>query len=88
LEDADVDDDGIPDQIELMKVQLQKEKIKSDIKLKEKQLTEQIRAYRVAEAQKEKEIAIKKKAANKPVNKVINNYGLIKIRNQHLGLMY
>jgi hypothetical protein len=69
LEDADVDDDGILDRIELMKVQLQKEKIKSDIKLKEKQLTEQIRANRVAEAQKEKEIAIKKKAANKPVNK-------------------
>lgn len=55
--------------LDLLKLQLQREKQRSDSKIKDKQLTEQIRANRVAERQKDKEIAIKKKVASKPVSK-------------------
>jgi hypothetical protein len=68
-EDADKDDNGVKDQIDLMKVQLQKEKQSIEAKHKEKQLAEEVRRNRVAEQQKEKEIAIKKKQANKPLVK-------------------
>jgi len=64
--EADINDDEEDNSMEILKLQLQKEKQKTEAKLKEKQLTEQIRANRVAERQKEKEIAIKKKVASKP----------------------
>lgn len=64
--EADINDDEEDNSMEILKLQLQKEKQRTEAKLKEKQLTEQIRANRVAERQKEKEIAIKKKVANKP----------------------
>ena len=64
--EADINDEEEDNSMEILKLQLQKEKQRTEAKLKEKQLTEQIRANRVAERQKEKEIAIKKKVANKP----------------------
>jgi len=67
--ESDLAEEPEDNSMELLKLQLQKEKQRSDTKLKEKQLTEQIRTNRVAERQKEKEIAIKKKIANKPVAK-------------------
>lgn len=67
--DVDKDDNGIKDQLDLLKVQLQKEKQSVEAKHKEKQLAEEVRRNKVAEQQKEKEIAIKKKIASKPVVK-------------------
>jgi hypothetical protein len=67
--DMDKDDNGIKDQLDLLKVQLQKEKQSVEAKHKEKQLAEEVRRNKVAEQQKEKEIAIKKKIASKPVVK-------------------
>ena len=72
LGDNDTDNNGIKDQIDLMKLQLQKDKQKADSKYKEQQLAEEIRSNRIAEQQKEKEIAIKKKVANKPTPKPVN----------------
>jgi len=69
VEDTDTNDNGIRDQIDLMKLQLQKDKQRIDAKHKETQLAEQSRAAKVAERQKEKEIAIKKKVASRPVIK-------------------
>jgi len=67
--ESDIDTEVKDNSMEMLKLQLQGDKQRSDNKLKEKQLTEQIRANRVAERQKEKEIAIKKKVANKPIVK-------------------
>jgi len=67
--DNDTNDNGIKDQIDLMKIQLQKDKQAIDAKQKEKQIAEEVRRNKVAEQQKEKEIAIKRKVANKPVVK-------------------
>ena len=64
--ESEVEEEPEDNSFELLKLQLQKEKQRTEAKLKEKQLTEQIRANRVAERQKEKEIAIKKKVASKP----------------------
>lgn len=49
------------------KLQLQKEKQDNDFKLKSIQVTEDIRANKVKEQQKDEEISIKRKVANKPV---------------------
>jgi len=70
-EDGDENDNGIKDQIDLMKVKLQEEKQAIDAKQTDKKLNEEMRRNRKAEQQKEKEIAIKQKIANKPnpVNK-------------------
>jgi hypothetical protein len=65
----DTNDNGIRDQIDLMKLKLQNDKQRIDAKHKEAQLAEQSRAAKVAERQKEQEIAIKRKVANKPVVK-------------------
>jgi hypothetical protein len=51
--------------IEYAKIELQREKARSDSKIKERALAEDIRKNKVAEEQKEKEIIIKRKAANK-----------------------
>jgi len=67
--DNDTNDNGIKDQIDLMKIQLQKDKQAIDAKQKEKQIAEEVRRNKVAEQQKEKEIAIKRKQVNKPVTK-------------------
>jgi hypothetical protein len=64
--DMDANDNGIRDQIDLMKIRLQKDKQRLDSKHKEEQLREDERKNRVAERQREKEIAIKKKVASKP----------------------
>jgi len=68
--DNDTNDNGIKDQIDLMKIQLQKDKQAIDAKQKEKQIAEEVRRNKVAEQQKEKEIAIKRKVANKPTSSV------------------
>lgn len=67
--ETDTDDNGVRNQIDLMKIQLQKDKQRLDAKIKEKQLDEQARSNKVAERQKQEEIAIKRKVANKPVVK-------------------
>jgi hypothetical protein len=64
--DMDTDDNGVRDQIDMMKVQLQKDKQRVDAKIKDRQLAEEARSNKVAEQQREKEIAIKRKVANKP----------------------
>lgn len=55
---------------EFAKIQLQKEKIANDFKLKNEQIGEVARSNRVKEQQKNEEIAIKRKVANKPTPKV------------------
>ena len=47
-------------------LQLQREKMQKDAELKDKQIKEDIRSNKVAEKQKQQEIAIKRKQANKP----------------------
>ena len=64
--DMDTDDNGTKDQIDMMKIQLQKDKQRVDAKTKDRQLAEEARSNKVAEQQREKEIAIKRKVANKP----------------------
>jgi len=56
------------DFINQVKVDLQREKQGNDRQLKERQLSEQERQAKVAEGQKNQEIAIKRKQANKPTN--------------------
>jgi len=51
---------------DVMKIQLDKEKIQRDAELKSKQINEDIRKNKVAEKQRQEEIAIKRKQANKP----------------------
>ena len=54
------------DPLEVEKVRLQREKQTKELSLKEKQIQEDIRMNRVAEQQKNEEISIKRKQANKP----------------------
>lgn len=54
---------------EFAKLQLQKEKQENDFKLKTMQVSEDMRSNRVKEQQKDEEIAIKRKIANKPTPK-------------------
>jgi len=61
-EEPEVEDNSM----ERMKMELQKDKQRADERIKERQLEEDKRKNRVAEQQKEKEIAIKRKVANKP----------------------
>lgn len=68
-DNEDVDSNGFKDQIDLMKLDLDKKKQDIDAKIANRKLEEDIRKNRVAERQKEKEIAIKRKSVNKPVNK-------------------
>jgi hypothetical protein len=68
----DTDKNGIKDQIDLMKLSLDKDKQRVEQAYKEKVLAEQIREAKIAEQQKEKEIAIKKKIANKPTPKPVS----------------
>lgn len=55
--------------LEWQKLNLQSKKINDDVRLKTSQINETIRANMVAERQKEKEIAIKQKVANRPAPK-------------------
>ena len=55
------------DTLDLEKIALEKEKIAADIALKQSQFKELVRATRVKEQQKDEELSIKKKVANKPV---------------------
>jgi hypothetical protein len=64
--DMGTEDNGMKDQIDMMKIQLQKDKQRVDAKTKDRQLAEEARSNKVAEQQREKEIAIKRKVANKP----------------------
>ena len=64
--DMDTDDNGVKDQIDMMKLQLQRDKQRIDAKNEDRQLAEEARSNKVAEQQREKEIAIKRKVANKP----------------------
>jgi hypothetical protein len=66
------EDNGMQDQIDLMKLSLEKEKQRVDTMYREKELNEVIRSTKVAEQQKEKEIAIKRKIANKPTPKPVS----------------
>lgn len=64
-EGLDLEDNSIDRE----KLMLQSRKIDSDVKLKQSQINETIRSNMVAERQKEKEIAIKQKVANRPAPK-------------------
>jgi hypothetical protein len=68
----DTNQNGVKDQIDLIKLQFEKDKQRVEQTYKEKLLAEQIREAKVAEQQKEKEIAIKKKVANKPVPRPVS----------------
>lgn len=63
--DLDVNDNSIKDTLDKEKINLQKEKQKSDAELKQKQLFEEIRQNRVSEQIKREELKIKKQQANK-----------------------
>lgn len=65
---GDMDNNGMEDQSQLMDFQLRLEKQKEDIRLKDDQLKESIRKNKKAEDQKQQEIEIKRKQANKPSN--------------------
>ena len=62
-------EDGIEDDINITKLELQRQKQDDDKELKDKQLSEVIREAKKAESQKQEEIVIKRKVANKPVIK-------------------
>jgi hypothetical protein len=68
----DTNDNGVRDQIDIMKLQLARDKQRLEAKQKDSQLAEQARAAKVAERQKDKELAIKQKVANKPVPKPVS----------------
>jgi hypothetical protein len=68
----DTNDNGVRDQIDIMKLQLARDKQRLEAKHKDSQLAEQSRAAKVAERQKDKELAIKQKVANKPVPKPVS----------------
>jgi hypothetical protein len=68
-EDGDTDDNGIKDQIDFIKLDIDRKKQETDAKIANRKLEEDMRKNRVAERQKEKELAIKRKVANKPVSK-------------------
>ena len=53
--------------LDVEKIALEKEKVAADIELKQSQFKELVRATRVKEQQKDEELAIKKKVANKTV---------------------
>jgi hypothetical protein len=59
-------EDPAKTQMEMEKIQLQKDKISKDAELKARQLSEDNRKNRVAEQQRQQEIEIKRKVANKP----------------------
>lgn len=65
----DTNDNGVKDQIDMMKLQLVKDKQRVDAQQKTRQLEEESRRNKVAERQKAEEIAIKRKVANKPTPK-------------------
>lgn len=64
-EENDADTDGILDQLEMQKIDIQRKKVDSDTRLKMRVLSETERKNRVAEKQKEQEMAIKRIAAHK-----------------------
>lgn len=65
-EDDDVDNDGVVDTSQVMDFQLKLEKQREDAKLKDEQLREVVRKNKKAEEQRQQEIEIKRKVANKP----------------------
>jgi hypothetical protein len=64
---TNVDEEG--NDLEFEKLMLQQEKVQEDIRLKDEQVKETIRKNKRAEEQKDIELQIKKKQANKPVSK-------------------
>ena len=68
-ENSDVNNNGVRDSIDVMKLDLQRRQQEIDAKRAESELAEQKRKNRVAEQQKQQELSIKRKAANKPAPK-------------------
>jgi hypothetical protein len=68
----DSDNNGVKDEIEMMRISLERDKQRVEATYKDKTLAETIRSNKAAEVLKEKEIAIKKKIANKPVPKPVS----------------
>jgi len=64
---GEYDEEG--NNIEHRKIELQEEKIEEDVRLKEEQLKETIRKNKRAEEQKDVELQIRRKQANKPISK-------------------
>lgn len=63
---GDADNNGIEDQVQLSEFQLKLEKQKEDIRIKDDQNKEATRKNKKAEEQRQQEIEIKRKQANKP----------------------
>jgi hypothetical protein len=68
-ERSDGDNEPEDTGLEAQKLGLQTRKIESDTRLKQAQINEVVRSNMVSERQKEKEISIKQKVANRPVAK-------------------
>jgi len=69
-QDSEGDNESSEDNsLEIQKLNLQSNKIQDDVRLKQAQINEVIRSNLVAERQKEKEITIKQKVANRPAPK-------------------
>jgi len=64
--DGDANNNGTLDQMDLMDFQLQLEKQKEEVKIKDAQVKETVRKNKKAEEQRQQEIEIKRKIANKP----------------------
>jgi hypothetical protein len=64
--DADMNDNGIRDEIDMAKLDMQREKNQSDADIKKRQLDEAIRKNSQELSLKKEDLAIKKKQANKP----------------------
>lgn len=68
-DNKDSNDNSVKDSIDLMKLDLQKRKQELDAKYEKIKLEEEARKNKVAEQQRQQEINIKRKTANKPVSK-------------------
>jgi hypothetical protein len=67
--EPDMDNSDEDTGLEAQKLGLQTRKIENDSRLKQAQINEVVRSNMVSERQKEKEIAIKQKVANRPISK-------------------
>lgn len=68
----DSDNNGVKDEIEMMRISLERDKQRVEATYKDKTLSETIRSNKAAEILKEKEIAIKNKIASKPTPKPVS----------------